>query len=138
MKIPGSPILNQAIAPQLLTDIMQIVRNKNIILQFWFFLAQNLLFRLECKVFLPLQFQPAGKPCTPLEKPKLDHNTHEQNLLEIQTKISLFEKQYNMTSEIFSEKFDSGELADFADFVEWFAYVDMRAELLKKTDIICK
>ncbi len=61
-----------------------------------------------------------------------------KNLLEIQKKISLFEKQYNMTSETFSEKFDSGELGDSADFTEWFAYADMRDELLKKIKILDK
>ena len=46
-------------------------------LQFWFFLAQNLPFRPECKVSLPSQAQLAGKPCTPMEKPKLDNNNIE-------------------------------------------------------------
>ncbi|QTA90948.1 hypothetical protein [Desulfonema magnum] len=61
-----------------------------------------------------------------------------KNLLEIQNKISLFEKQYNMTSETFSEKFDAGELGDSANFIEWFAYTDMRDELLKKIEILDK
>ncbi|MDM8525810.1 hypothetical protein QUF80_20755 [Desulfococcaceae bacterium HSG8] len=41
-----------------------------------------------------------------------------------------------MTSETFSERFDSGELGDSADFIEWFAYADMRDELLKKIEIL--
>jgi len=61
-----------------------------------------------------------------------------KNLSEIEKKIGLFEKQYNMNSQVFSEKFDSGKLDDSADFIEWFAYVDMRDELLKKIEILDK
>ncbi len=52
--------------------------------------------------------------------------------MEMTVKINQFEKQYNIPSDEFSEKFNAGQLGDSADFIEWFAYYDMRLEILKK------
>jgi len=59
-----------------------------------------------------------------------------KNIREITLKIRQFEKQYGISSRKFLEKFDSGELGDTADFVEWFAYADMKAEFARKIDIL--
>lgn len=59
-----------------------------------------------------------------------------RNLQELTSKISIFEKNYNMPSELFLKKFDSGELGDAADFIEWFAYSDMKSELIRRLEIL--
>ncbi len=59
-----------------------------------------------------------------------------KELREVRARISGFEIQYNMTSENFLRKFDSGEIGDEADFVEWFAYSDMEVALRKKMEIL--
>ncbi len=60
----------------------------------------------------------------------------QRNLQELTSRIAAFEKKYNMPTEVFSEKFDSGELGDAADYIEWFAYSDMKAELIRKLQIL--
>ncbi len=59
-----------------------------------------------------------------------------KELREVNNRIDEFERQYNMATENFIEKFDAGEIGDDADFVEWFAYSDIGAELRKKIDIL--
>jgi len=55
---------------------------------------------------------------------------------EVKFRIDGFEKQYNMTTKSFLKKFNSGEIEDDADFIEWFAYSDMGTALRKKIDIL--
>lgn len=59
-----------------------------------------------------------------------------KELREVQARIDRFEKQFNMATESFLKKFNAGEIGDEADFIEWFAYSDMGAELRKKIDIL--
>lgn len=66
-----------------------------------------------------------------MELAELRRNLHDLNL-----RIGQLEREYTMSSQEFSERFDSGDLGDAADFVEWFAYADMRAKVLRKIDIL--
>lgn len=59
-----------------------------------------------------------------------------RELEEIETRIEKFEALYNIDSDIFIEKFHSGQAADSADNIEWISFVDMRIELIKKIRII--
>ncbi|HHC25605.1 MAG TPA: hypothetical protein ENK58_09415 [Desulfobacterales bacterium] len=59
-----------------------------------------------------------------------------KNLRELKLRISQYETQYGMSSREFSERFDAGELGDTADFIEWFAYADMKAEVAGKINIL--
>lgn len=61
-----------------------------------------------------------------------------RNLDDLDMRIVQLERQYAMSSREFSERFDSGELGDAADFVEWSAYADMRIQLIRKIDILVK
>ncbi len=60
----------------------------------------------------------------------------QRNLHELSSRIAAFEKKYNLSTEMFLKKFDSGELGDDADFIEWFAYSDMKSELTGKLQIL--
>jgi hypothetical protein len=44
---------------------------------------------------------------------------YRNNIAEISRELGKFEKTYNMSSEEFHRKFESGELGDEADFFEW-------------------
>ena len=59
-----------------------------------------------------------------------------KELREVNDRIDELERRYGMETENFIEKFDAGEIGDDADFVEWFAYSDIRAELRKKISIL--
>ncbi len=61
-----------------------------------------------------------------------------RNFYDLSLRIDQLERQYAMPSEEFLERFDSGEIGDAADFVEWFAYADMRTELARKIDILAE
>lgn len=58
----------------------------------------------------------------------------EMKLERIRDKIEEMEKNYEMTSEDFREKFNSGELDDREDFVKWDVYVDIVKELEEKKE----
>lgn len=48
-----------------------------------------------------------------------------QQASELQAKLQAYETQYQMTSEVFCQRFNTGELGDSIDFVEWSAFYDM-------------
>jgi hypothetical protein len=46
--------------------------------------------------------------------------------------INQFEKQYEMNSQVFQQQYDSGQLTDDMDFMEWSASLDMLAQVEKQ------
>ncbi|MBN1890169.1 MAG: hypothetical protein JW850_19390 [Thermoflexales bacterium] len=50
---------------------------------------------------------------------------------EMFTRLEAFEKQYNMVSSEFFDKFERGELGDALDFLEWSATWQMYTSVLK-------
>ncbi|MDY6773569.1 MAG: hypothetical protein SVS85_00085 [Candidatus Nanohaloarchaea archaeon] len=48
----------------------------------------------------------------------------EMKLERLQEKIESFEEEYGMDSEEFRDRFESGELGDDRDFMEWDMYLD--------------
>ncbi len=53
---------------------------------------------------------------------------------ELQARLDKFEKSYQMTSRVFSDRFRQGKLGDCADFVEWASFLDMRESILERID----
>lgn len=49
----------------------------------------------------------------------------EQETKELQQRLSAFEQQYQLTTEEFYRQYESGQLADSADFMEWSSFYDM-------------
>jgi hypothetical protein len=47
----------------------------------------------------------------------------------IRTDVKAFEKQYNMDSSTFVNRYQGGALGDDADFIEWYALWNMLQEL---------
>ena len=52
--------------------------------------------------------------------------------------LHLFEKKYNMSSQVFFKKFEHGELTHETDFFEWYAYLDLSKRLIEKMQLIEK
>lgn len=59
----------------------------------------------------------------------------QSELAQINSQLTLFENQYQMASEIFYQRYESGELEDSADFTEWASFYDMQ-QLLKQ-QLLC-
>jgi len=54
---------------------------------------------------------------------------HQQRLQRYDRDIRAFEAQYEMDSDGFYQRFESGELGDAADFFEWSGLIELRQEL---------
>ncbi len=63
-------------------------------------------------------------------------NGLERDLKEIKSQLSLFEDKYHMGNDEFSEKFDSGEMGDDVDHMEWSSLLDMRNRLKMRYNIL--
>lgn len=49
----------------------------------------------------------------------------EQATMELQQGLRAFEQQYQLTTEEFYRQYESGQLGDSADFMEWSSFYDM-------------
>ncbi len=53
-------------------------------------------------------------------------NTYiEQEILDLEKRLKIFESQYQMFSEEFYQRFRSGDLGDGSDFFEWSVFYEM-------------
>jgi len=50
--------------------------------------------------------------------------------------ISEFEKRYSLKSEEFYRRYESGELGDLTDFVEWAATIEMLANAKRQSALL--
>ncbi len=58
------------------------------------------------------------------------------DLQRIQKALAEFEKRYGMSSAQFWTKYQAGELADTADFMEWNALYKMQQRIQQRLDIL--
>ncbi|MGL4503016.1 MAG: hypothetical protein ACRC78_18285 [Planktothrix sp.] len=57
-------------------------------------------------------------------------------LLDLEQRLQTYEKQYQMSSDNFYQRFRSGELGDSPDFFEWSVYYEMWQNAYNQTDKI--
>jgi len=57
---------------------------------------------------------------------------HRQKLAIYNSDLEQFEIKYQLTSEQFVEKFNSGSLGDEMDYFEWFGLCELRQDILQK------
>ncbi|MFB6209180.1 MAG: hypothetical protein ABEJ56_03505 [Candidatus Nanohaloarchaea archaeon] len=62
-----------------------------------------------------------------------DLNEGEYMLERFRKRLEEFEEEYDMSSEEFMEKFESGELGDDEDFFEWYAVYESMKYWEEKT-----
>jgi len=58
----------------------------------------------------------------------------EMNLRRVNQVLAQFERQYSMTSDEFSRRFQAGEMDDTADFMEWNSFRKMRQRIESELD----
>lgn len=61
---------------------------------------------------------------------------HRRDLAEITAKLQAFEEQFGMTSDLFSQKFHSGELEDNEEFFRWDALAEMQRRIARRLAIL--
>lgn len=68
----------------------------------------------------------------------LDYNKNlfELELKKIQSDLEKFENKYQMSSDKFYKKFESGKLDDSKDFIIWSGIYDLKISRLKKLEAI--
>lgn len=55
---------------------------------------------------------------------------------ELHADLLRFEERYGMASEEFYNRFESGELGDDADFIEWASFYDMYQNARRRFDVL--
>jgi len=59
-----------------------------------------------------------------------------KELRDLETRLSRYERQYNMNSSEFYRRFRAGELGDEMDFVEWSVFYDMHEATLRRLRLL--
>jgi len=71
-----------------------------------------------------------------MKKERVQYSSSIDALVALTKRLSLYEKQYGMTSEEFFNAYDQGRLEDSIDFVEWANdyqhYLAIRVEIEKQ------
>ena len=57
-------------------------------------------------------------------------------LEQIRTDLTTFEQQYDLSSELFYCRFQTGQTDDRMDFVEWASFYQMAQNLIKRLDLL--
>lgn len=60
----------------------------------------------------------------------------ETDLRQVQNILHDFEERYALSSTDFRVKFELGELADTADFIEWYAHCQMETRIRQRLTIL--
>ena len=68
----------------------------------------------------------------------LDYATdrHRKDLEDIAAKLRALEEQFGMTSDLFSQKFQRGELGDDEEFFRWDALVEMQRRVVQRLALL--
>jgi hypothetical protein len=68
----------------------------------------------------------------------LDYATerHQKDLEDIAVKLRTLEEQFGMTSDLFSQKFQRGELGDDEVFFRWHALVEMQQRVAQRLALL--
>lgn len=68
----------------------------------------------------------------------IDHQItrDEADLQRVNEALAQFERQYELTSEEFWQRFQAGEMTDTADFMEWNIFCKMRQRILSRLHIL--
>jgi hypothetical protein len=55
---------------------------------------------------------------------------------DLETRLSAYEEQFNMSSQEFYLRFRAGELGDEVDFVEWNVFYEMHQAIRQRLDVL--
>ena len=60
----------------------------------------------------------------------------QRELLDLEEQLCAFERQYQLSSDEFYQRFRAGEMGDAADMFEWSAFYQMRASVRERLDML--
>jgi hypothetical protein len=60
----------------------------------------------------------------------------QRELLDLEERLAVFERQYQLSSDEFYRRFRAGERGDSADMFEWSAFYQMRTSVRKRLDTL--
>jgi hypothetical protein len=63
-------------------------------------------------------------------------NRHRQDLEDIAAKLHTLEERFGMTSDLFSHKFQRGELGDEEEFFRWDALLEMQRRVAQRLALL--
>lgn len=86
---------------------------------------------METTLTMQSEAVPVIKSCLDMKRKALEHG-----LRRYQDRLTAFEKQFQMTSEQFAAKFNSGELGDGADWFEWEFVLDAYRETARQLGLL--
>jgi hypothetical protein len=66
----------------------------------------------------------------------LERMSAERELADLSVRLQSFEARYQMPSEVFYQRFQSGALGDEIDFVEWSAFYEMWQSTQKRLNVL--
>ena len=61
---------------------------------------------------------------------------HQQDLADLRAKLRALEEQFGMTSDLFSQQFQRGELGDDEAFFRWHALVEMQRRVAQRLALL--
>lgn len=67
---------------------------------------------------------------------KLEIARARQEQQDLESRLSSYEEQYQMSSEAFYRRFHAGELGDAMDFVEWDVFCEMYQAILERVEML--
>jgi hypothetical protein len=69
---------------------------------------------------------------------RLDYATdrHRQDLEDITAKLRALDERFGITSDLFSQKFQRGELGDDEDFFRWYALLEMQRRVAQRLALL--
>lgn len=67
---------------------------------------------------------------------ELERATAQRELQQLTGRLQEFEEQYQMDSDEFYRRFQSGELGDAADYVEWSIFYEMQQSVQERLDTL--
>ena len=66
----------------------------------------------------------------------MEREQAKQTLLELETRLTEYEKLYEMASDDFYIRFQTGKLGDDVEFIEWSAFFEMREATISPLEIL--
>ena len=86
---------------------------------------------METTLTMQSEAVPVIKSCLDMKRKALEHN-----LRRYKDRLAAFERQFQMTSEQFLTRFNSGELSDGADWFEWEFVLDAYHETAQQLGLL--
>jgi hypothetical protein len=93
---------------------------------------------LKYKLSHGLEFEKKNMNLTINKMLKVELDMARFEIRQIENYLAELEKHHNMSSDIFYDKFNSGELGDNSEYIKWYAYKDTHNKLMERAKEIEK